>query len=361
MKENWIVIPALEPRPEFPDDLVRLRQQVPAQILVIDDGSGPSFRPLFARIAALEGCTVLYHSANRGKGRALKTGFSYLEQRRDRVLRVVCADCDGQHAAGDVAGVLGALDGHPGALALGQRNFSAADTPLRSRLGNRAATVLFWLASGRWLPDTQTGLRAFDGALLPLLCRTPGERFDYEMRVLLVCARRDIPILLHPIATIYWEGNRGSHFRPLRDSLGVLGTLFADLIRFGLSSLFCAGLDLFVFWMLVRLIPVGGSLEGFARIAAATTAARTLSATANYWINRNCVFRITHKERALKRYFLLCAGIAVLSAVGVTLLSQLPGLRPTGAKVLCDAVLFLASYRLQRDWVFGRKEADHDF
>ena len=62
-----IVIPAYEPGGEF----VPYAQEVLAAglgpVLVVDDGSGPAYAPVFAALAEM-GCTVLTHEQNRGKG-----------------------------------------------------------------------------------------------------------------------------------------------------------------------------------------------------------------------------------------------------------------------------------------------------
>ncbi len=44
------------------------------------------------------------------------------------------------------------------------------------------------MASGVWLFDTQTGLRGFPASLLARLTRIEGERYEYEMNMLLICA-----------------------------------------------------------------------------------------------------------------------------------------------------------------------------
>ena len=86
----------------------------------------------------------------------------------------------------------------------------------------------------------------------------------------------------------------------------------------------------------------------------ATGAARILSAAANYCINRNAVFSGRGKTAGVSavRYGVLCAGIAVLSALSVSVSSAVLRIRPETAKVFCDAVLFFISYRVQKRWVF---------
>ena len=69
-------------------------------------------------------------------------------------------------------------------------------------------------------------MRAFSSRLLPGMDRIEGERYEYEMNVLLWIARRKIPIREMEIETIYIDGNASSHFRPLRDSLIIYSQFF---------------------------------------------------------------------------------------------------------------------------------------
>ena len=59
-----------------------------------------------------------------------------------------------------------------------------------------------------------------------MMLRVPGQRYEYEMRVLIACARKGIPILTETIDTIYIDDNEGSHFRPIRDSFRVTAAFF---------------------------------------------------------------------------------------------------------------------------------------
>ena len=225
--KNWIVIPALEPGDGLCAYIRELQQRICASVLVVDDGSGDASRHIFDRIGEMKGCAVLRHGHNRGKGRALKTAFAYVEEHAGQESCIVCVDCDGQHAPEDVEYLLGLAAAEPGTLILGARDFSEEGVPFRSLFGNRAVSFLFWLVCGKWFRDTQTGLRAFDGSLLELMREIPGERFEYETQMLVSCAKNGVPIVDRPIRTIYEDGNTGSHFRPFRDSASVLKALFS--------------------------------------------------------------------------------------------------------------------------------------
>lgn len=353
--KNWIVIPALEPGDGLCAYIRELQQRICASVLVVDDGSGDASRHIFDRIGEMKGCAVLRHGHNRGKGRALKTAFAYVEEHAGQESRIVCVDCDGQHAPEDVEYLLGLAAVEPGTLVLGARDFSEEGVPFRSLFGNRAVSFLFWLVCGKWFRDTQTGLRAFDGSLLELMREIPGERFEYETQMLVSCAKNGVPIIDRPIRTIYEDGNAGSHFRPFRDSVSVLRALFSELIRFASSSLVCAALDVLLFWSVLEALTAGAGDGGFWKIAAATGTARIVSAGLNYGLNRSYVFH--SDQKALSRYLVLCAALAAASAAFVFALSRFVPVTPVW-KVFCDTVLFFVSYRIQKIWVFAGEKSD---
>lgn len=363
MKETYVVIPAFEPEPELCAYIDELLTVIRAKIIVVDDGSGGAYKEIFERIGTKENCTVLYHVRNRGKGAALKTGFIYVKNREGKECRVLCADCDGQHLAADGLRLLKKAEECPQALILGIRNFSKEDVPWKSRFGNRVSSVLLWFFSGIYLEDTQTGFRAFDGRHLELMTAVEGERFEYEMRVLIICRERGIPFVTERIETVYVNQNEGTHFRPVKDSIQVTAVLFDRPGKFLFSSAGCALMDLALFHIFERTRFFRLFLEeGFQQIAAATWTARVISASVNYMWNRKWVFRKTGAAAGMKesacRYLALCAAIAVLSAMSVFQLSELTGMEPAAAKILCDGCLFFLSYLVQKKWVFRNRRKD---
>lgn len=359
MREIYVIIPALDPKEDFLAYARETVRTLGAKLVVVDDGSGEESGEIFERISGDGTGIVLRHSHNRGKGRALKTGFAYVREHGSREALILCADCDGQHAVKDLLRVAETVGQHPDCLVLGARDFKEAGIPFRSRFGNRCTSTVFWLLCGKWFPDTQTGLRGFHFRLLGKLTEIPGERFEYEMHMLLTAVRKGIPVRNVPVDTIYEGENEGSHFRPFWDSLRILGVLFAGIWQFALSSVGCAILDVVLFHLFLKWIPDRGALPVlslFGRITWATGAARILSAGANYVLNREYVFPGKRRKGSMGRYALLCVGIALASAVSVTTVVRLLPMAPSAAKILCDGVLFFISYKLQKDWVFTEKE-----
>lgn len=222
-----VIIPALNPGPELPAYARELLAVGVPRLVVVNDGSGLEYEHIFAELEAIPNITVLYHEHNCGKGRALKTAMRHVLIHYPLVDGVVTVDADGQHAAVDVCRVAAVLSEGGRQLVLGCRNFSLPQVPFRSRLGNRATSLMFYLLYGRYLPDTQTGLRGLPMGLLPQLLRVQGERFEYEMRVLVELLQPGIQFHQITIETRYFDGNKGSHFSTLNDALKVGRALLA--------------------------------------------------------------------------------------------------------------------------------------
>ena len=114
---------------------------------------------------------------------------------------------------------------------IGSRAF-VGEVPLRSRFGNTVTRGVYHLVSGVKVQDTQTGLRGFDRSLLEWLLSIPGERYEYEMNVLMSAARDKIQIGEVPIETVYEGKNESSHFRPIHDSVKI----YKEIFRFAIFN-----------------------------------------------------------------------------------------------------------------------------
>lgn len=218
------VIPAYEPGGELIEIVEALKGCFP-RIVVVDDGSTRA-KGIFEEIEAVKGVTLLRHNENRGKGAALKTAFSYILSAYRDVCGVVTVDADGQHLISDIRSVAGALARHPDRLILGTRHFKG-DIPFRSRFGNIWTKWEFRILTGVLIDDTQTGLRGIPAGWLKALCGIAGDRYDYESRMLVQGGRAKKKPLQIPITTVYLNGNRSSHFRPLVDTFRTQKALLA--------------------------------------------------------------------------------------------------------------------------------------
>lgn len=351
MKNIAVVIPSLDPDSRLPEYVRTLQAEGIQTVIVINDGSDASCAPVYAELEKLPGVHLLRHEVNQGKGRALKDAFSwYLQQHlEDSCIGVVTADSDGQHTAADVLRTAEVLRQHPDALVLGERAFDR-DVPLRSRFGNTCTAVLFRLLYHAKVRDTQTGLRGIPNRLLPDMCGIEGDRYEYEMMMLVHAARNKIPMESLTIQTIYENNNAGSHFHTFRDSWRIYRLLLGSFIRFGMSSLASALCDLGLFQIFVWMLRP--SLASY--ISVSTILARIGSSLLNFGLNRKLVFHSRENMgKTAVRYYLLAAVQMLASAGLVTALHGRLGWAESGIKIVVDSVLFLISYRIQKRFVFG--------
>ncbi len=348
-KRTVALIPAYRPGEALLELLAQGKEQG-LDLIVVDDGSGGDFAGLFQR--AGEYALVLAHPENRGKGRALKTGMAEIQRRWGEAVTVVTLDADGQHRIADALRVLREAREHPGALVLGSRGLREDHVPLRSRLGNGITRLVYRLSTGVRVWDTQTGLRAFGGELLPALLAIPGERYEYEMNVLLEFARRGIPIREVGIETIYLDGNSSSHFDTLRDSCRI----YKEIFRFSASSLLSFCTDYGAYVLFLRLARGWGLPYA---LPLSNVAARVVSAGVNYTVNRRLVFRSrAGVVRSAGQYALLAAAILLGNTLVLELLAEGLGVNPYWAKLWAELLFFFVSWFVQRRFIFGpRREA----
>ena len=245
------LIPAYEPDGRMLEAAASLGKEG-FEVVVVDDGSSPECSGLFEQAAerlpgkGSHGAEILIHEENRGKGAALKTGLEYIqkfmtERDHERDCIIVTVDADGQHLPGDAAKVARAAAASPGTLVLGSRDLGNSDkhaVPLRSRAGNAITRKVFSMVTGASIYDTQTGLRAFTADLIPWMLAVDGERYEYELNVLMDGVRRGIPVTETVIETVYHEGNASSHFNTVKDSFRIYRDIAKQAAKFSASSFY---------------------------------------------------------------------------------------------------------------------------
>lgn len=319
--------------------------QLGYQIIVVDDGSGEQYEPIFNMLKDI--CIILTHEVNRGKGAAIKTALRYIQDKTDDCGVIGVMDADGQHLATDFRKLAEFSVGHRGTLVLGVRTVGK-EMPLKSRLGNQITRNVFRLVSGVKVSDTQTGLRVFGPELIPALLQVEGDRYEYEMNVLMTFARSGIPIAEIPIHTLYRDQeNSTSHFRPFRDSVRI----YKDILKFTLSSLSSFLLDYVLFLVLMLMLPHTAAYTFFANAAA-----RVVSACWNYEMNCRFVFHTGRKAGTAAGYFALVGFILAMNSLILETLVQVFHISVYPAKLLTECLLFLISWLVQRFVIFRKKE-----
>lgn len=183
-----------------------------ADIFVVNDGSTDRTAEV---LASTRDIRVIAYARNRGKGYALRTGLRAAREAGFRY--AVTIDSDGQHYPDDIARFIERIEEHPDTLLIGARNLTADNMPSKNTFANRFSNFWYLVETGHRLDDTQSGFRLYPLRRLGRL-RSLCSRYEFEVEVIVRAAWRGVAVENFPVRVYYApEGERVSHFRPLRD------------------------------------------------------------------------------------------------------------------------------------------------
>lgn len=341
---NTVIIPAYQPD----EKMIKLVDELwlyGNRIVVVDDGSRAECAEIFEQVSDV--CIVLHHKENKGKGAAIKTALRYIESEMWDTDVIGIMDCDGQHLPKDMQKVLQSAVKYPEQLVLGVRKVGK-EMPFRSRFGNELTRKLFKLVTKTEVSDTQTGLRAFHFRFLRQMLKIEGERYEYEMNVLLFFAKAGIGIKEVEIETIYHDSsNSCSHFNVISDSIRI----YKKLISFFLSSFSSFFVDYLLFFVFMMIFPRTAPFILFANIGA-----RMISAFYNYSMNCRFVFHTRRQVKNGMEYLILACWILIFNNLILEFLTQGCGLSVYPAKLLTECILFCMSWLMQERVIFKKEE-----
>ncbi len=310
--KDIILIPAYEPT----EELIKLLKTINKEFItiVVDDGSGTKFKKIFD--TAKEYAHVISYDVNKGKGYALKTGLKYINDKY-KDYYVITMDSDGQHKIKDALKLLDYAKKNKDTLVLGKR-IRGKKVPLRSKIGNSITRFIYKLVTNVNVYDTQTGLRVFSSNLVPFLLNIKGDRFEYEMNILLACPKNNIPIKEIEIETIYINNNKGSHFNTFKDSYLVYKNILKSLFK------------LFIIFLIDYILFIGLYFI-FNNILFSCLISKIISSSIYYKFN--------YKDK-LSKYITLNIIIIVLNYLGLIYLTY-RGINIFIAKILIEIVFMI--------------------
>lgn len=330
---------ALIPSYEPDDRLIKIIDELldaNFEVVLVNDGSDKKYDKIFSKVS--KKAHYLSYEVNHGKGYALKTGLQYIKDNYKNTV-VVTMDSDGQHTVKDAYNLCEIVEHRDNTILLGKR-IRSKKTPFKSRVGNGITRVFYRLSTGVSIYDTQTGLRAFKSDLIDFLLTVEGNRFEYEMNMLMMAPKKKIKLEEEVIETIYEDNNSGTHFHPIKDSYLV----YKELLKFISSST----LSFFVDYGLYAII------VAFTKgVVISNITARVVSSTFNYTLNKKMVFKDKKNvSKSIFKYYLLAVCILVVNTVILYLMVNVLGVNKYVSKLIVELVLFMISYRVQKKYIF---------
>lgn len=211
-----IVIPAYNAAATIAE-VVKETRTLGYPLLVVDDGSTDGTAE---RISGLD-VQVLRHPENRGKGAALRTGFSWALA--NGCSAVITLDSDGQHDPTAIPRLV---------TAARERSFDILIASRSSQFDEMAGLRNSWNRFGVWcvrkktgfeITDSQSGFRYYSARLLKGV-DLAANGYEMEMEVLMKAWRGGFSIGSLPVAARVADGRSTSHFRAVRDTWNICMT-----------------------------------------------------------------------------------------------------------------------------------------
>ncbi len=224
-----ILIPALNSHFFLPELLERIADVqatlsgIKFVVLIVDDGSQPPIE--VPKIPGLE-TEVTHHPRNRGKGAALRTGFSFFLDQPE-IFAIITVDADLQHPPEQIPAFVNTFNDGGGDIIIGHRSKNPKIMPWHRILSNTITSIIISMMIRQYIPDSQCGFRLYSRNVLKAIHLTE-ERFHLESEILVRAGWKHFRIVSIPVPTIY--NNAGSAIRHLSDTLNFI-TMLWKLIR----------------------------------------------------------------------------------------------------------------------------------
>ncbi|MEN8908099.1 MAG: bifunctional glycosyltransferase family 2/GtrA family protein, partial [Clostridiales bacterium] len=305
----------------------------------VDDGSGNKYSDIFDKIKK-EGCIVLKHLVNFGKGNALKTGIKYITDIGENE-GIITADSDGQHLPEDIIKIASGIKNNKDCVILGSRHFKGK-IPIKSLIGNTITRKIFYFTTGYKIFDTQTGLRGFSKEMFNWLIEVEGSRFEYEMNILLEAEKKGYKFYEIEIETVYHK-KHSTHFRAVEDSIKV----YLPIFKFSISSLISSIIDYTLLFLIEYLSN---------KLLLSVIISRLFSSLFNYSVNRIFVFSKGDSiKNSLIKYFGLVIIVLILNYNLLLVYFEILNLPLVVSKVLTELTIFVFSFWVQKRFVFKNR------
>ena len=211
MPQLDIVIPAYNEEQSIADTVSKVRAVLdPADvdygIIVVDDGS----RDGTARIADDLDVTFLRHRSNRGYGAALKTGINH-----STAEFIGIVDADGTYPIERLPDLYQTVCETGSDHVIGARTgANVHDSPGRW-VARRVLRLIAWLATGRWIPDLNSGMRVFSRELAHQYWALYPNGFSFTTTITIASLQSRADVRFVPID--YFERAGKSHIKPVKD------------------------------------------------------------------------------------------------------------------------------------------------
>tara|TARA_B100000686_G_C16779646_1_gene970958 strand:- start:1369 stop:2052 length:684 start_codon:yes stop_codon:yes gene_type:complete len=191
------------------------------EVILVDDFSSDSSKSILEELQSREGFKVLYHEKNRGKGAALRTGFSEVSGEV-----VIIQDADLEYDPADYEQLLGPIKDGRADIVFGSRFLGGPHRVMFfwHYVGNKTLTTLSNMLTNLNLTDMETGYKVFTKKVLDSLT-LKCDRFGFEPEFTSKIARYNFRVYEVPISYSGRDYNQGKKIT-WKDGIAALWFIF---------------------------------------------------------------------------------------------------------------------------------------
>lgn len=241
----------------------------------------------------------------------------------------------------DVQTLADALHKQPGALHAGARV---------NHTKKSLAANIFGFLSGIDANDVETSLYGMNVELADKIAAMKGKDEAFMLNIPLEARINDYTVCEVQTAAV-------CDTQPQMALLTRSFKLYYVFIKFSIAAFIAYLVDIGTFYLFANVFAF---MANEYKVLFATVLSRVLCSIATYLLNKGAVFKSHVKgSGVVVRFVILAAGQLVLSWLLVAGIGSLLGggnLVETGVKIVVDLLIFIASFSIQRDWVFKKTE-----
>lgn len=231
-KKIAILIPAYNESKHIKDVVISCIEKYSSlDVIIVDDGSTDNTGEIIKDLEKnylnrqKNKIILLKHDTNKGKGQALKTGFTYAIN--NNYYGVITIDADGQHKISEISNFLKAVDEYKPDIIVGSRFKNVKGMPFIRLVTNIFTSWLISAIAGKKIEDVQSGFRFISKNVLTKV-KLETANFDTEPEILLKASWKKFKIINIPITTIYHK-DFVSHVNPITDTIKFFKLIFKSL------------------------------------------------------------------------------------------------------------------------------------
>jgi glycosyltransferase involved in cell wall biosynthesis len=217
-----VIIPVYNEKNTIKEILRRVQvMHLADEIVIVDDGSTDGTRAELATLEGQGGVKILYHTANQGKGAAIRTGLQVVSG--DVIL---IQDADLEYDPREYPNLLRPLEEGIADVVYGSRFLGGARRPILfwNMVANKILTLVTNVLYNNILTDMETGYKVFRRSVVEGM-KLRARRFDFEPEFTAKILKRKVRVYEVPISFNPRDFSEGKKIR-LHDAFEAMWALF---------------------------------------------------------------------------------------------------------------------------------------